>query len=61
MSLKSIKELFDEKAEVVGWLTLASAFGLFLSGHLESTAFLAMWGTGVATFLGVEFVRKGAK
>lgn len=61
MSLKSIKELFDEKGEVAGWLTLATSFGLFLGGVLDQTGFIAMWTAGVATFLGVAALKRGQK
>ena len=60
MTIKRLRELFDEKAEVVGWITIATALGLFLSGKLDSIAFLGMWGTGVASFLGAKLANRGS-
>lgn len=59
MTIKRLSELFDEKAEVVGWITITAALVLFLAGKFDSTAFLAMWGTGVASFLGAKLANRG--
>lgn len=57
MTIHKLRELFDEKAEVVGWITIVTALALFGLDKLDSTAFLAMWGTGVASFLGAKFAQ----
>lgn len=58
-TITRIWELFDERAEIAGWIAQIVAVTLIVLGFLDSWPFVVLYGTGLVTLLGMRIRRVG--
>lgn len=55
--LKSLRELFDERAEIMAWLVLALSTVLLVTDHIDGTIWLGSQMSTLVTMLGAAHYR----